>query len=96
MAIDPRAAVLLHGDMQAKWQTLHLFWQKRKFALCSDLSFRRYKGDDLRHSDVINRDTVVSKVGDTEFAITFHRDDRYRICAASAADCDLWVHRIVG
>ena len=94
MAIDPRAAVLLQGDMQAKWQTLHFLWQKRKFALCSDLSFRRYKGDDLRHSDVINRDTVVSKVGDTEFTITFHRDARYRIRAASAADCDLWVNRI--
>ena len=94
MAVDPRTAVLLQGDMQAKWKTLQFLWMKRKFTLCSDLSFRRYNGDDLRHSGVINRDTVVSKVDDTEFTITFHRDVHYRIRATSVADCELWIQRI--
>jgi hypothetical protein len=71
MAIDPKAIVLLEGEMEAKWQTMQVFWKKRKFAIYADLSFRRFNGDIVRHSAIMTADTVVSKVDETEFTIAF-------------------------
>jgi hypothetical protein len=99
MAIDPNAVVLLQGEMEAKWQTMQVLWKKRKFAICSDLSFRRFKGEILRHSAIMTDDTTVSKVNETEFTIAFRKAGSgerwsYRIRAVSAADCDIWFKKV--
>ena len=92
-SIDPKAVVLLQGEMEAKWQTMQVFWKKRKFAIYADLSFRRFNGDILRHSAIMTADTVVSKLDETEFTIAFGNIN-YRVRAASAADCDIWFKKV--
>jgi hypothetical protein len=93
--MDPRGTVLLEGVLHAKWpRTLNFLWSIRRFSVCSDFSFRRYNGDDLRHSSIITPGASVSKVGSTKFTISFNQRDsdvRYHMRAASSAERDMWV-----
>jgi hypothetical protein len=86
------SVVLLDGVFQAKRQTLSFLWYTRRFALCSDRTFRRYDGEQLCYSAAITSMTSVAKVGDAEFTVTFLQPDlRYHIRAASSAERDLWL-----
>ena len=90
--MDPRAAALLQGVLQAKRQSLRFLWKNRRFLLCADFTFRRYNGDELRHSAAITSGTSVAKVGSTEFTVTFLQPDlHYHIRAGSSAERDRWV-----
>ena len=75
-----------------KMANLHFLWTKRTFALCRDSTFRRYNGAELRHSVEITESTLVSRVGDTEFTLTFTQPElHYYIRAPSSEECDQWV-----
>ena len=90
--MDPRAAALLQGVLQAKRQSLRFLWKNRRFLLCADFTFRRYNGDEFRHSAAITSGTSVAKVGSTEFTVTFLQPDlHYHIRAGSSAERDRWV-----
>ncbi len=87
--MDPAAAVLLDGQLQAKRLTLSFLWYLRRFSLCSDRTLRRYDGQQLRHSAAITSTTSVAKVGDAQFTVTFLQPDlRYHIRTASSAERD--------
>ena len=88
--MDPRAATLLQGVLESR--ALRFFWNKRTFLLCADFTFRRYNGDEFRHSAAITSGTSVAKVGSTEFTVTFLQPDlHYHIRAGSSAERDRWV-----
>jgi hypothetical protein len=77
--------------LQVKGQLLFFLWHTRRFSLCSDRTLRRYDGQQLRHSAAITSTTSVSKVGDTEFTVTFLQPDlRYHMRAASSEERDAW------
>ena len=88
--MDPRAAALLQGVLESR--ALRFFWNKRTFLLCADFTFRRYNGDELRHSAAITSGTSVAKVGSTEFTVTFLQPDlHYHIRAGFSAERDRWM-----
>ena len=90
LAMDPRAAALMQGVLESR--ALRFFWNKRTFLLCADFTFRRYNGDEFRHSAAITSGTSVAKVGSTEFTVTFLQPDlHYHIRAGSSAERDRWV-----
>ena len=76
---------------------MSFLWCTRRFALCSDRTFRRYDGEQLRHSAAIKTTTTVAKVGESEFTVEFLQPDlRYHIRAASCAERDRWVSALLG
>jgi hypothetical protein len=88
----PPAAVVLSGVFQTKRLALSFLWNTRRFTLCADGTFRRYDGEQLRHSAAITLTTSFAKVGDAEFTVTFLQPDlRYHIRAGSCAERDAWL-----
>ena len=75
---------------------MSFLWYTRRFALCSDRTFRRYDGEQLRHSAAIKTTTTVAKVGESEFTVEFLQPDlRYHIRAASRAERYRWVSALL-
>ena len=94
---DIRDIVLLEGELEAKRLTLRFLWYNRRFVLCSDFTFRRYNGTELRHSAAITETTSVAKAGSREFILTFTQPElRYHIRAASSDERDRWVAALQG
>ena len=99
---DPRVTpVLLEGVLEAKRQTLSFMWNKRKFAIYTNNTFRRYDGDELRQISAITPSTVVTKVGSLEFTVSFIQRQsgevnlHYHLRATSSHARDQWVHMLL-
>ena len=94
---DIRDIVLLEGELEAKRLMLRFLWKDRRFVLCSNFTFLRYNGTELRHSAAITAATSVAKAGSREFILTFTQPElRYHIRAASSDERDRWVAALQG
>jgi hypothetical protein len=92
---------LLDNGSTLSEATLSFMWNRRKYAIYTNNTFRRYDGDELRQISAITPSTVVTKVGSLEFTVSFFQRQsgevklRYHLRAASSHSRDQWVHMLL-